>query len=117
MGVNGYRISANTNCYSSYSIEIDEFKFFKIISNVIESYTEDQKSLEEAENGLDWLMSMDLYDILDSSVMESIGFREFCALVLVVASVESGQLLKCLYDHGPLLFDIIGGGQQMITGE
>ena len=26
-------------------------------------------------------------------------------------------MLKCLYDHGPLLFDIMGGGQQFITGE
>ena len=25
--------------------------------------------------------------------------------------------MKCLFEHGPLLFDIIGGGQQVISGE
>jgi hypothetical protein len=30
----GYRQA--TNCYSSYMIEVDEFKFFKILKNVIE---------------------------------------------------------------------------------
>jgi hypothetical protein len=26
-------------------------------------------------------------------------------------------LLRCLYDHGPLLFDILGAGQPLITGD
>ena len=73
----GYRVTANTNCYSSYCIEVDEFKFFKIAANVVEQF--------EA----DWLASMEVYEVLDSSVMESIGFREFCAFVLLVAAVDS----------------------------
>ena len=79
----GYRVTANTNCYSNYCIEVDEFKFFKIIANVITVFTDD------ANNELDWLLSMDVYDMLDACVMESIGFREFCAFVMLVAAVES----------------------------
>ncbi len=60
---------------------------------------------------------MDIYDLLDSSVMESIGFREFCALIYLVSAAEAGLLLRCLYDHGPLLFDILGAGQPLITAE
>ena len=60
---------------------------------------------------------MDIYDLLDSSVMESVGFREFCALLYLVSAAEAGLLLRCLYDHGPLLFDILGAGQPLITGE
>ena len=35
----------------------------------------------------------------------------------MLAAVQSNQLLQCLYQHGVLLFDIIGGGQNNITGE
>ena len=39
-------------------------------------------------------------------------------LILVISSKESPmQLLKCIYNHGPLIFDIIGGGQQIISQE
>ena len=60
---------------------------------------------------------MDVYDLLDSTVMESIGFREFCALIYLVSASESGLLVRCLFDHGALLFDILGAGQPLITGE
>jgi hypothetical protein len=56
------------------------------------------------------LISIEIYDILDASGMEAVGFREFCAVILLVASLESNQLLECLYKHGTLLFDILGGG-------
>ena len=69
------------------------------------------------EESLDWLLSMDVYDLLDSTVMESIGFREFCALIYLVSASESGLLVRCLFDHGALLFDILGAGQPLITGE
>lgn len=36
------------------------------------------------------LISMDIYDMLDSCGMESVGFREFCALILLVSAMESG---------------------------
>ena len=48
--------------------------------------------VEEAES-LDWLLSMDVYDILDSSIMETIGFREFCALIYLISAADAGLLL------------------------
>lgn len=60
---------------------------------------------------------MEVYDILDSSVMDSIGFREFCSFVFLVSAAQDGLLLRCLFDHGALLFDILGAGQPVITGE
>jgi hypothetical protein len=60
---------------------------------------------------------MEVYDILDSSIMESIGFREFCVLVYLVSASNSSQLMRCLYDHGALIFDILAAGQPLITGE
>ena len=54
---------------------------------------------------------MESYDLLDSCGLESVGFREFCSLILAYSALESGNLTKCLYEHGPLLYDIIGGGQ------
>jgi hypothetical protein len=53
---------------------------------------------------------MEVYDILDSSIMESIGFREFCVLVYLVSASNSSQLMRCLYDHGALIFDILAAG-------
>jgi hypothetical protein len=58
-----------------------------------------------------------LFEILDAGGTDSISFREFCALVYLVAGVQSNQLLQCLYEHGVLLFDIIGGGQHFVSGE
>jgi hypothetical protein len=39
-------------------------------------------------------------------------------LILVVSCKDHPLLLlKCLYNHGPLIFDVIGGGQQIINKE
>ena len=62
------------------------------------------------ENELDWILSMETFDIMDSCGMESVGFREFCMLILIISALENKKLLQCLYEHGPLIFDIIGGG-------
>lgn len=35
----------------------------------------------------------------------------------MIAAAQSNQLLQCLYQHGVLIFDIIGGGQNNITGD
>ena len=51
-----------------------------------------------------------LFSALDTCNFETVGFREFCALVFLLAAMEDNQLLQCLYQHGVLLFDIIGGG-------
>ena len=51
-----------------------------------------------------------MFEILDAGSIETVGFREFCALTFLVAAVQSNQMLQCLYQHGVLLFDIIGGG-------
>jgi len=47
-----------------------------------------KKSME-----IQWLDNMELFEILDSSGMETIGFREFCALIFLVSAAESKQLL------------------------
>ena len=38
-------------------------------------------------------------------------------MVFLLAAMQDNQLLQFLYQHGVLLFDIIGGGQNVITGE
>ena len=58
-----------------------------------------------------------VFSALDACNMETVGFREFCALVFLLAATSDKQLLQCLYQHGVLLFDIVGGGQNVITGE
>jgi hypothetical protein len=49
--------------------------------------------------------------------LESIGFREFCTFIFLVSAGQNGQLNRCLFDHGALLFDILGAGQPVISGE
>jgi hypothetical protein len=97
----GFTTAGNPN----YCIEVDEFKFFKIIQYVMQPLLQ-----RNSEESLDWLLSMDVYDLLDSSIMESIGFREFCALIYLISASESGLLVRCLFDHGALFFDILGAG-------
>jgi hypothetical protein len=92
--------------YSTISIEVDEFKFFKIIRNVLarsseslvdlnidgdDDETEDrsEKSSETSGTELSWLISVDLYEMLDAIGRESIGFREFCTLMYLVAGAQS----------------------------
>lgn len=101
-----------------YNIEIDELKFFKLLSNVLNPLP--SSSLSQSSETLDWLLSLDLYYLLhDSSpsLSDQLSFREFAALVFVLSAAHSGTLLKCLFDHGALLFDIVGAGQPVITGE
>ncbi len=92
--------------YSTISIEVDEFKFFKIFRNVLarsseslvdlnidgdDDETEDrsEKSSETSGTELSWLISVDLYEMLDAIGRESIGFREFCTLMYLVAGAQS----------------------------
>ena len=136
MGTSHHQYTGNT-MYSSICIEVDEFKFYKVIQNVLvkswkklsgedetnldSSYGEEsiKEAPEEAEEGkgLSWLDNTEVYEVLDASGMESVGFREFCALIFLVAAAESQQLLKCLHSHQVLFFDIVAGGQQQITSE
>lgn len=81
-----------------------------------EMNTFDSKETDNEEN-LEWILSHEFYEILDSCGLESVGFREFCALILLYSAFDSGNLTKCLYEHGPLLYDIVGGGQHIISGE
>ena len=66
---------------------------------------------------LQWLDNVELFEMLDANGMENIGFREFCTVIFLVSAFERNQLLQCLYQHGALFFDVIGGGQSSITGE
>jgi hypothetical protein len=65
---------------------------------------------DDRETELSWLESIEIYETLDSSGMDSVGFREFCTLVFAVAAVQSQQTLQCLYEHGVLFFDVLSGG-------
>ncbi len=38
------------------------------------------------DDELDWLLNMEIYEILDSSGMENVGFREFCSLILLISA-------------------------------
>lgn len=66
---------------------------------------------------LTWSEVRELFSVLDACNFETIGFREFCAHVFLLAALQDNQLLECLYQHGVLLFDILGGGQNLITAE
>jgi len=66
--------------------------------------------VQHGPQGMTWSEVKDLFAVLDACNFESVGFREFCAHVLLLAAMEDNQLLQCLYQHGVLLFDIIGGG-------
>ena len=128
--------------YSSISFHVDEFKLNRILKNVITqsdqllwdlSHTsakddemiwggDEHETMIESErtsesNALTWLTNIEIFEMMDSAGSGLISFREFCALIYLVAAVESQQLLKCLYDHGVLLFDIVGGGQHYVSGE
>jgi hypothetical protein len=79
-----------------------------------EQETWDQETQEHSQHSqaadLNWLTNIELFEMLDSQGSGLVSFREFCALAYLVAAGQSNQLLTCLYDHGVLLFDIIGGG-------
>lgn len=80
-----------------------------------ETMIESGRTSESKE--LSWLTNIEIFEMMDSAGNGLISFREFCALIYLIAAVESQQLLKCLYDHGVLLFDIVGGGQHYVSGE
>lgn len=58
-------------------------KFFKILQNTVQS------KLSTAES-LDWILSQEVYEVLDTSVMDSIGFREFGAYIFLVSAAQDG---------------------------
>lgn len=63
------------------------------------------------------MTNIEIFELMDSTGIGLICFREFCALMYLVAALESSKLLLCLYDHGVLLYDILGGGQHFVSGE
>ena len=155
----------NNPLQSNFIIEVDEFKFSKIINSVIkyespkvsqekkaksfniddscsmsdEDYDEETElsaatnpeddididfkgakqpnKVEDQSTELTWPDIQTLFQLLDGCNFESVGFREFCAEVLLLAALRDNMLLQCLYQHGVLLFDIIGAGQNVMTGE
>lgn len=120
--------------YSSISFHVDEFKLNKILKNVLiqsdhllyslraardqddclwedcETQVESHRTGACDRKELTWLTNIEIFEMIDSAGTGLVSYREFCALIYLVAAVESQQLLKCLYDHGVLLFDIVGGG-------
>lgn len=105
---------AMTGANANYNIEVDEVKFFQILQNVAHPLTEKK---EQEEESLDWLLSLEVYDLLDSSITDRLGFREFCVFIFLIAASSDFLLTQCLFDHGPLIFDILSAGQPIITGE
>ena len=51
--------------------------------------SQDSHSKDPGGTELCWLASVELFELLDASGIESIGFREFCALMHLVAGVQS----------------------------
>lgn len=113
-------------------IEVDEFKFAKIISSVLQrqscplkpdknelddscSLSDDYGDEDETElshrggaavaaehhevqlKELEWSETQQIFSALDASNFESVGFREFCALVFLLAASHDNKLLECLY--------------------
>lgn len=124
--------------YSSINFNMDEFKLYQVLKSILQVSPEKLYSLNEADEDLEWwdcqdteasmqgsqrarelswFQNLELFEMLDSQSQGVIGFREFCALMYVVSALHSQQLLMCLYDHGVLLFDILGGGQLYVSGE
>jgi hypothetical protein len=58
-----------------------------------QSETEPESSADESPNQLDHLKAEQIYQVLDQSGLESIGFREFCAFIMIVSAFESRELL------------------------
>jgi hypothetical protein len=53
---------------------------------------EESENRSDANNNfseLQWLTNVELFDMLDSGSQGSIGFREFCSLIYLVAAVQS----------------------------
>ena len=42
---------------------------------------------------LTWLESQEIFDVLDAGNIETVGFREFCAMTFLIAAVQSNQML------------------------
>jgi len=72
--------------------------------------TEASSTKSATTTDLSWLEVKDLFAALDACNFETVGFREFCAQIFLLAALHDNQLLECLYQHGVLLFDILGGG-------
>lgn len=71
----------------------------------------------QSSSELSWSEVKELFAALDACNFETVGFREFCAHIFLLAALQDNQMLQCLYQHGVLLFDILGGGQNLITAE
>lgn len=44
-----------------------------------------------------WSEVKDLFATLDACNFETVGFREFCAQIFLLAALQDNQLLECLY--------------------
>lgn len=55
-----------------------------------------------------------MFDVLESSD-NLVTVKEFYVLVLVIAAIEAGMGLQCLYFHGKLIFDVVSGNQKVVN--
>ena len=76
-----------------------------------------ESDVPDLNGDLSWNEVKELFATLDACNFETVGFREFCAHIFLLAALQDNQMLQCLYQHGVLIFDIIGGGQNLITAE
>lgn len=77
--------------------DIDEYAFSRVLLSVIDESNE-TKAWELVD-----LIALDL----------SISFKEFCYLIILFAAAESQQTCPMLYMHGPGLFNLIAGRENM----
>jgi Ca2+-binding EF-hand superfamily protein len=96
-------LSLQSFLVSHQTLYLDQITFQNILSNILADYDEFE--------------AVEVFDILETTGDGVLTIKEFYVFALLQAAVESDQALLCLYYHGPLIFDVIAGGQDYIDGD
>mmetsp|Transcript_11771 Transcript_11771/g.22761 ORF Transcript_11771/g.22761 Transcript_11771/m.22761 type:complete len:248 (+) Transcript_11771:17-760(+) len=77
--------------------DIDEYAFSKVLLSVIDESNETKA-----------------WEIVDFIALDlSVSFKEFCYVIILFAAAESQQTCPMLYMHGPGLFNLIAGRENL----
>jgi hypothetical protein len=77
--------------------DIDEYAFAKVLISVIDDSNETKA-----------------WEIVDFIALDlSVSFKEFCYIVVLLAAAECQQTCPMLYIHGPGLFSLIAGRENL----
>lgn len=94
-------LSLQSFLVSHQQLYLDQITFQSILVNILEEY-------EEFE-------AIEIFDVLETTGNGVLTIKEFYVFVLLLAAIESEQALLCLYYHGPLIFEVISGGQEFVN--